>query len=73
MKQKQKLRLDTASLRVEVFPTMPTVEAQRGTVQGYESSLGGDCPTESWSGPVNCFCCGTNYDTECCHTDPSNC
>lgn len=74
MKKMRKLRLDVNSLTVEAFPTLEAVDTQKGTVKGHESSLGGDCPSESWSGPVNCFCCGSNnYDSECCHTDPIGC
>ena len=72
MRTKVKLRLDTETLRVEIFPTVDRDTSQRGTVQSYESSLGGDCPSVSWSGPVNCFCCGTDYDG-CYWTNPIRC
>jgi hypothetical protein len=62
MRTKVKLRLDTNTLRVEVYPTVDNDKSVRGTVQSYESSLGGGCPSASWSGPVNCICCGTEYE-----------
>lgn len=74
MTPKRKLRLDPGTLKVELFPTSNAAEVVRGTVQAHQSSPGGDCPTASWSGPVNCFCCGSNdYDTQCCYTDPLYC
>ncbi len=71
MKIKRKLRLEPEALRVETFPTEADGKSPRGTVQGHDS-LTGD-PTQSWSGPVNCFCCGTQYDSDCCWTDPIKC
>jgi hypothetical protein len=74
MKPKRKLRLDAQTLRVEAFPVARAPEMRRGTVHGLQSSLGGDCPSESWSGPVNCFCCAdTSLETGCCPTDPREC
>jgi hypothetical protein len=72
--KKRKLRLEPDALRVEAFPTAESPKAKRGTVQGFQSSLGGDCPSESWSGPHNCFCCAPTYpETECCWTNPLEC
>lgn len=74
MKPKRKLRLDSSDLRVEAFPILEVAQPRRGTVHGLQSSLGGDCPSESWSGPVNCFCCAdTSMETGCCPTDPREC
>jgi hypothetical protein len=72
--KKRKLRLEPDTLRIDAFPTAESPKAQRGTVKGFQSSLGGDCPSESWSGPVNCFCCVQSENpTECCWTDPLEC
>jgi hypothetical protein len=72
--KKMKLRLTTEDLRVEAFPTSEKREMPRATVRAYASSLGGDCPSESWSGPVNCLCCNPSEEmTQCCHTDPISC
>lgn len=75
MKSTRKLRLTVNELRVETFPTADAISLQRGTVKGHqESSLGGDCPSESWSGPVNCLCCDPSAEiTNCCYTDDIDC
>lgn len=74
MKPKRKLRLDAETLRVEAFSVAEAPEPRRGTVEGYESSLGGDCASHSWSGPNVCFCCGgETMETACCWTDPLYC
>jgi hypothetical protein len=74
MKMKRKLRLEPDALRVEAFPVEETSTSQRGTVQGHQSSLDGECPSHSWSGPANCFCCSpTDMETGCCWTNPIYC
>ena len=60
-KRTPKLRLELDTLRVEAFPTTAGAGAPRGTVQANDvSDPCSDilsCPSISWSGPDNCFCC----------------
>lgn len=57
----RKIRLELDTLMIDSFSTERSGEAVKGTVAGQESgsdySYFTGCPSVSWSGANNCFCC----------------
>jgi hypothetical protein len=64
----RKLRLDTATLRVETFPASEDVEEQRGTVHARGETDEGSCPHTGypcWETHYNWYTCGVSCQYQC--------